>query len=621
MNINKSANSKSRLLLILTSLSTILTLNLSSNPAQAYSLPPVKEGEVSEKIDYKNMQWALAALNASKITDPTLNGSSTVVAVVDTGVDYSIENLDGNLLPGYSTVYSRAIGQDKQNYDEVGHGSHVSSIIAGRGVNNQPIGLAPGAKILPVQVLSGRGGTDQEVADGIEYAIKANVSVINLSLGGEVNPFSQATPITCDAILKAYQANIPVVVAAGNSGSRGNPLNQPASCPTAISVAAIDRTLNSATFSSFDKSVFISAPGVDIVANLPNIDSQPQIASWSGTSMATPFISASIALYKQLHPQASVDEIKTALINSSTDIGTPGFDAYTGNGLLNLSKFLGFNPDSVSKIKSDLKRYLSPVVESLTFKKDQLNITFTKDSSILSQETTLILDYRDGRQSKFLLSNRPGSKIVNNVSTPENISSVFLKIKDKNSILYYSLPYTDIVDLNPVISKPILPDIKSFTASYKNEDLVLTYKMSEYKNKELSLWIFNDDIGFFEERKFKADLKGSTTIKLEDKRLLEHALSLTLTSVNSINYLLSPKYLIAVNKEKVDGSSFITIKAGFLCIFHPDACKSVKAKLIKGSKVIGSAPIDSIGNGVIEVKGDPQSIFVQIGKYKSRVLI
>ena len=157
-------------------------------------------------------QWNLRDVGLEAAWAAGLDGRGVVVAVIDTGVT-RVEDLAGTqLLEGASFVPGVASSADDQ-----GHGTHVAGTIAqttGNGVG--VAGVAPGAAVLPVKVLSAQGfGSSDWIAAGIDYAVDEGADVINLSLGGGYSP------VIHNAIKKAREQGVIVVAAAGNSGQRG----------------------------------------------------------------------------------------------------------------------------------------------------------------------------------------------------------------------------------------------------------------------------------------------------------------------------------------------------------------------------------------------------------------
>jgi type VII secretion-associated serine protease mycosin len=270
-------------------------------------------------------QWALnrasfeAAWGVGK-------GYGVKVAVVDTGVRGDHEDLAPNMLQGKDFVQSGGNGWNDQN----GHGTHVAGIIAAAANNGRGIaGGAPGVKILPVRVLDANGsGYSSNVAAGVIWAADQGARVINLSLGGTL-PSSG----TREAIKYANKKGAIVLAAAGNGAETGNQAIYPAAFPEAVAVGAVDTNLNRASFSNHGWYLDIAAPGVGIRSTFNG--STTSYADMSGTSMATPYASATAALVASINKQASANGIRNFLQHSATDLGPAGADTQYGSGLIN----------------------------------------------------------------------------------------------------------------------------------------------------------------------------------------------------------------------------------------------------------------------------------------------
>jgi hypothetical protein len=471
-------------------------------------------------------------------------------------------------------------------------------------------------------VLSTYGGTDESVSNGIEKAVDLRVNIINLSLGGEVNPFSTETPLTCKAIERAYQANIVVVVAAGNSAQEGNPLNQPASCPHAISVAAVNKNLNPTSFSSFDQSVTIAAPGEDIVSTLPNdVNNQPRYEAWSGTSMATPVVSATIALYLEKYPDSKVDEVISAIENTAIDLGSDGKDAYTGYGLINPLTLLTGKEANLAEIRDGICEKLTPAIEYLSFVKKKIDIVYNPVTINKVKKIELILNFDDNTQ---IVKNLPSSK--NNFTfiikeDPSKITSAFLLQEDKVNNTLYSNLYQDIVDATPLKPTKINPDLTSLKVTYKGEKILISYKINPLYDKNLSLTIFNDDINYFDIVEFKGSAKGEYLYTVKNPVIYEHALSISLTSPsNTISEFLEPKYLVALNSTPAIKGTTISISASFLCIIKAPICKKARAKLYIDGKMVTTIPLTTLGEGFYTSNKKLKNIKVTVLTYESRLI-
>lgn len=262
------------------------------------------------------------------------DGTGVTVAVVDSGVRDTHEDLAGQVLTGYDFIAGKVGG----SRDGFGHGTHVAGIIAAAADNGIGVsGLAPGAKILPVRVLDSDGfGDDATVAQGIIWATQHGADVINLSLGGE-----DASAVQAKAIQYALSKGVVVLAAAGNDAQYGNPTMYPAAIPGVIAVGAADYRGRRASFSEHKPYVAVTAPGVDIASTYIS-DACGGLATFddscyafaSGTSMATPFASAAAALLLSRNPALSPGAVGAYLTGTAVDAGATGRDDYYGFGNL-----------------------------------------------------------------------------------------------------------------------------------------------------------------------------------------------------------------------------------------------------------------------------------------------
>lgn len=289
-------------------------------------------------------QWALlnsgqrggkegADINAMRAWAVTTGSDKVVVAVLDSGVDYTHEDLAPNMWTrpaGLAPYHDDELGTiDDENgfnaldansdpMDENGHGTHCAGIIGAEGSNDIGIsGVNWKVRIMPLKFMNAGGfGTTKDAIEAINYVIDrkkagVNVRIISASWGS-----TQRSRALEDMIRKAYENDILFVAASGNSSTNNdrNP-HFPSSynVPNVVSVAALDRNDQLASFSNYGvKSVAIAAPGVDILSTwLGN-----QYEEKSGTSMATPVVSGVAALIVAQHPHISVDELRKRLLES-----------------------------------------------------------------------------------------------------------------------------------------------------------------------------------------------------------------------------------------------------------------------------------------------------------------
>ncbi len=243
-------------------------------------------------------QWALDKVSY-EATWGTSNGSGVIVAVVDTGIAAAHQDLAGSVIAGTDLASDAASVDPDRNgmVDPGAHGTHVAGIIAAHANNSIGIsGAAPGVRLMPVRVLDAHGtGSASTLVQGIIWAADRGARVINLSVGGGPSSGEQL------AIQYAMSKKAVVVAAAGNSKLQGNSPTYPAAYPEAIAVASVNSSLRHSSFSNTGPYVDIAAPGEMILSTYGG--SKPNDYAWmSGTSMATPYVSAAAALVISAKP-------------------------------------------------------------------------------------------------------------------------------------------------------------------------------------------------------------------------------------------------------------------------------------------------------------------------------
>ena len=266
-------------------------------------------------------QEDLEQIRVPEVWPTTIGDPGLVIAVLDSGVD-----LDHPDLAGVTVVAPRnEIWNNTDIADDNGHGTHVTGTILARTDNGTGIaGIAPGASLMPIKVLDETGsGYFSDVLDGMDWARTHGADVVNLSLGGILEPAQVA--LIQPTFTAARAAGLLVVAASGNSGSAI--MEYPAGLNGVVSVAAVDQSDLQAEFSTFNRGVDISAPGVDILSTTAG-DYEEE----SGTSMASPHVAGVAALIWSARPSLSVAELEAVLRASAADLGDPGRDNVYGSG-------------------------------------------------------------------------------------------------------------------------------------------------------------------------------------------------------------------------------------------------------------------------------------------------
>jgi subtilisin family serine protease len=453
-----------------------------------------------------------------------LTGEGTIIAIVDTGVDYLHQDLGScNFLVqgGCKVAYGYDfVNDDNDPMDDHGHGTHVAATAGGNGYYTQangdvqPLpGIAPEATIYAYKVLSASGsGSNLGVIEGIEACADPNgdgdisdrVTVCSLSLGSPSGDPLDADALAADA---AVDAGVIMTIAAGNAGPGSETVGSPGTSRKAITVGASCKpgdigsdpkcTTPVASFSSRGPVHFIDENGLEQVISKPDIVSPgvnicaAQWGDWmegkaclgdgehiaiNGTSMATPTVAGLMALLAQAHPDKTVAELKEILMATATDLG---LDSYIqGQGLVNAMsalEALGI-PNSILGI------------EGLPFYVDDLG-----GEKISTFSKTFVLENISDETLNLTVS----QDIVNEgvtISFPETIS-----IPSGDTL---DFPITITVDHSIALSGLNLKESLQFTHEDEIVNLIITRRTPEYlipEKKSINFGLFHESETSFSE--------------------------------------------------------------------------------------------------------------------------
>lgn len=264
-------------------------------------------------------------------------GGGVKIGIVDTGIEQTHADLSGQTVAcarsqGLLPILSGSI-EVGQCADDNDHGTHVAGTIAAKANNGIGVaGVAFNADLVICKALGGPLGTGStaDVANCIDWVASQGARVISMSLGGGTSTTLQ------NAVANAWNNGngAVIVAAAGNDGD--STLNYPAAYEQVISVAATDSQDARASFSNANADVELAAPGVDVLSTV-----RGGYATLSGTSMATPHVSAVAGVLRQLFPSENAAAIRTRLDAAVNDLGPAGRDATFGFGRVNLCKAAG----------------------------------------------------------------------------------------------------------------------------------------------------------------------------------------------------------------------------------------------------------------------------------------
>lgn len=333
-------------------------------------------------------QWGMKDIGVEAAWKLSPGTNNIIVAVIDTGVDYTHEDLLPNLwrnskeIPdnnidddnnGYvdDTIGWDFVSKDNKPYDlaatslgdllnggNPGHGTHCAGNVAARGQNSKGVsGVAPNAQIMSLRFLGDKGGTTADAVLAIKYAVDNGAKVLSNSWGSEGDDPDDAANNQAlkDSVQYAADHDVLFVAAAGN-GHQGkgydNDTDPKPGVPASydhdniISVAALDVADKFGSFSNWGRrTVDIGAPGVKVfsttVSNKYSDTVIPMLgANWDGTSMACPHVAGAAALYWSTHPEKTYKQVKEAIMNSAKKI-TAAEGKLVSNGkldVLNLMK-------------------------------------------------------------------------------------------------------------------------------------------------------------------------------------------------------------------------------------------------------------------------------------------
>ncbi|MCX6641599.1 MAG: S8 family serine peptidase [bacterium] len=328
---------------------------------------------------YYPQQWGLQRIHAAQAWDRTLGGSTIPIAIIDTGCEMDHPDLVNSFWTNQGEIPDNGIDDDGNGFtddihgwdfvdapsfptggdylvrdndpsDEMGHGTAVAGI-CGAVINNE-IGIAGTAPDCPLMIL--RAGNmngylqEDDVASAILYALDNGARIVNMSFGD-----TEASPMLEEIIDFAAQGGLLMIAAAGNSGNQD--LIYPAAYSPVLSVGACDQNGSRANFSNYGVSLDLLAPGVEIISTTLG-QNYGAFQGGNGTSYAAPFASGSAGLVLALHPDWQPVDVKSVLKSTAEDVGSPGWDPQTGQGII--------RPDQAVLINAALSAEITgPVME------------------------------------------------------------------------------------------------------------------------------------------------------------------------------------------------------------------------------------------------------------------
>lgn len=287
--------------------------------------------------------WSIAIVNAPEVWKTYgLTGKGVRIGHIDTGCDGNHPDLKGKIYAWKDTIAGKP-----EAYDDQGHGTHSLGTIIGGSASGQAIGMAPGATVAVAKVFGATGGAEtSNILTAMEWIMDPDGNPATNDAPRMVSNSWGASGVErtfWDACAAWVQAGIFPCFAAGNSGPGDKTVGTPGGFPHVFAVGATDTADKIAYFSSRGPVAWdgvsmvkpdVSAPGQDIRSSMPG----GKYGEMSGTSMACPNVAGAITLLFQADPDATIDDIRRVLEETSVDLGTPGKDNTFGAGRIDVKK-------------------------------------------------------------------------------------------------------------------------------------------------------------------------------------------------------------------------------------------------------------------------------------------
>jgi subtilisin family serine protease len=279
-------------------------------------------------------EWWFSEWEVQQRVWPLTEGAGVTVAVLDTGVQASVPDLRGVVLPGGDVTGHHSNGETDFNTVGFGHGTMMSVLIAGQGFGTGMAGIAPEAKILPVVVnatAADAGAAPAAIAAGIVYAVNHGAQVISIPQAGQTPSASGCPAQEQAAVARALSRNVVVVAAAGNISLTGTGPAAPASCAGVLAVSAVQQDGAVWPGGTRQPYVAVAAPGSDLVTSGR---AGGLVTEVNGTRSASALVSGVAALIRSRYPSMPWYQVVRRLTGTALPAGGTVPNDSFGSGIV-----------------------------------------------------------------------------------------------------------------------------------------------------------------------------------------------------------------------------------------------------------------------------------------------
>ncbi len=328
----------------------IYTVPKLSSPVKSFKLPssifdfvPYNEMALNDPLLTPEGVWGMFKIEATEAWKLSKGTEQVLVADIDTGVDYTHEDLKANIWTNPDTSAADQHSYDFANkdadpMDDHSHGTHTTGSIGARGNNSIGLaGVSPYLKVIAIKFISGEGsGTTADAILSIDYAVAKGARILSNSWGGPAEG-DESDKALEEAIIRAGQKDVLFVAAAGNDGTNNDSVPMfPAaySAENILSVASSNSSDNLSFFSNYGiKTVDVAAPGSNINSTVPG----NKYLKNSGTSMACPHVAGLAALLLSINSKLSAAQLKSIIMETVDPISSMSAKVVSG-GRINALK-------------------------------------------------------------------------------------------------------------------------------------------------------------------------------------------------------------------------------------------------------------------------------------------